>query len=158
MLSRHWRWAETMRTLRHELTHYLLAAHFEKMPPWLNEGLAKFFELGPPYGSAHPGCLRTLANTLRRDNSDILRRIVALPEGVHLSKEQYAQAWALVHFLASDPRWGMGALKQYLKAVDSGVDQVAQFEKSFGRRPEAAHSSWRRHLLKLQGQAEGPVP
>jgi len=151
-LARHARQAETLRTMRHELVHYLLAAHFRRLPPWLNEGLAKFFELGPSYGRPHPGCLRTLDRMNGGERPGSLRRLVALPEGVHLGKRRYAEAWALVHLLVMDPRWGVPALMDYLAAVDSGADQVGQFKASFGCPPEELAPALQEHLRALRGR------
>ena len=36
-------------TLRHELTHYLVAAHFCDVPPWIDEGLSQVMASGPPF-------------------------------------------------------------------------------------------------------------
>ena len=49
-LSRCRRRDETVRLLRHELSHYVIASCFVEIPPWIDEGLAQFFETGPPYG------------------------------------------------------------------------------------------------------------
>lgn len=37
------------KTLRHELTHYLAAAHFCDIPPWIDEGLSQVMAAGPPF-------------------------------------------------------------------------------------------------------------
>ena len=149
-ISRSWRTTETLRYLRHELAHYVLAAHYHKLPPWINEGLAQFFELRGPYGRPHPRHLKTVTRQLRRSEGDILSRLVALPEGVRFDFQDYAQAWGLTHFFLLDPRYGAVAVKDYLAAINSGADAQEQFRKSFGRSPDEMESSWREHLIRLE--------
>ncbi len=150
VLCRSWRTSETLRYLRHELAHYVLTAHFYRVPPWINEGLAQFFELGPPYGRPHPPCLKRLAGQLRGGEGQILSWVVALPEGVRFGEREYAQAWGLTHFLLTQSRYGVTAVRLYLEAVNSGADPVEQFGKIFGRSPHEMESSWREHVLRLK--------
>lgn len=147
-VAQRWRTAETLRYLRHELTHCVVTAYYDKLPPWINEGLAQFFELGPPYDRAHPALLRTLDGQLRDKREEFLSRLVALPEGVQLKLPEYAQAWGLTHLLLTDSRYGVVWVKDYMAAVNSGADSLEQFRKSFGRTPDEMASSLREHLDK----------
>ena len=105
--------AKTYGTIIHEYVHYLIDTNFRKggLPPWLNEGLAEYFEtfeiLDTPNGPAislgkppanHLGLLRT--NKLIQpkeffamDNRS-LHRTGEGPRALF-----YAQAWATVHYL-----------------------------------------------------------
>ena len=156
-VSERWRTAETLRYLRHELTHSVLAAHYAHLPPWIDEGLALFFELGPPYGRPHPARLKALRRQLGGNKEELLSRLVALPEGVHLNSLQYAQAWGLTHFLLTDARYGVGPVKEYLAAVNSGADAREQFPRSFGRSPAEMEPSWREHVVRLYRVAASPA-
>ena len=141
---------DTFRFLRHELTHYVLTAHYPRLPPWINEGLAQFFEPPPPYPQLHPSCLEAVNRWIAQGGAVDLTRLVALPEGVCLQPEDYAQAWAVTYFLLTRSGQGVAQAKHYLAAVNSGADAEAQFSRSFGHSPGAMVHAWRRHLRRLE--------
>lgn len=142
---------ESVELLRHEMTHYVLASHFFDMPPWVDEGLARYFETGPPFGVAKPAELRLLKRALNR-REDTLDGLVAVPAGRPITEAQYAQSWALVHFLAHRPGGGLGDLVRYLRIVRSGAQAADHFEEVFGEPPAAIEPAWRAHVRLL---AEG---
>ena len=148
-LAERWRETETLRYLRHELTHYVVAAQFYDVPPWLDEGLAQFFELGPPYGHVHPDCLSSLKRQLRRDRGEILTPLVLVPSGAPLTRKQYAQSRGLTyHLLTNDPD-GPSRVRAYLERVRADRNAVEQFSETFGRSPEEIEPAWREQLLKM---------
>jgi len=148
-LSRRWRAAETMRYLRHEVTHFVLASQYEELPPWVDEGLATFFEHGAPYDRPHSMYLRSLKRQLRADSEVTLTQLVAVPAGERLEPEQYAQAWGLTHFLLTDFIAGPSLIRRYLEEVRADRDAIAQFRENFGCSPEEVAPSLREHLLEI---------
>ena len=149
-LAERWRETETLRYLRHELTHYVVASYFDDVPPWLGEGLAQFFELGPAYGRMHPDCLKSLKRQLRRDRGEILTPLVLIPVGAPLTRKQYAQAWGLTYYLLKSDPDGVSRVRTYLEEVRADRDAVEQFRETFGRSPEEIEPTWRERLLETR--------
>jgi len=85
--------------LRHEMTHAILHASIPRVPIWLDEGLAKYFEVpkseratGHPYmspvrGSARVGVVPSLDRLTRMEGID------------DMGAREYRDSWAWVHFM-----------------------------------------------------------
>ena len=145
---------KTLRDLRHELTHYVLASHFYDLPPWIDEGLAQFVEAGEPFGQINRPRLSSLVRQLRRKKL-ILEKLVAKAPGTKLSRSEYAQAWGLVFFLMKDKRFGPQRLRAYLKDVRAGRETSA-FIDCLGAHPKAVEQDWRRFILRVR--TDNPPP
>lgn len=137
--------------LRHEMAHYVMASHFGHVPPWTDEGLAFYFESGPPYCGVHKPMLELLAITLRHED-DLLAGLVASPSLEHLGPFEYAQSWALAHFLAHR-QGGMESIAEYLRLARPGPQAVQAFKEAFGQSPEEMEAEWRGHVAKMVRQA-----
>jgi hypothetical protein len=106
--------------VRHESTHALLNAWLPRVPLWLDEGLAEYFEV--------PRERRTSANP----HHDLVRAMVAggqLPrletlESIDnleaMGRDEYRDAWAWVHFMLHGPRPAQEELVRYLADLESG--------------------------------------
>jgi hypothetical protein len=89
--------------LRHEVTHGYLHSAVPNLPLWLDEGLAKYYEV--PQG--HRGLNRSMAEYFKnRPPSKPLRlnlsRLEKIQPDESMTLEDYAEAWAWVHFLLED--------------------------------------------------------
>lgn len=126
---------ETLGDLRHETTHYVLAAHFYDVPPWADEGLAQHFEIGPPTGRPDPARLNLLVRDLDRSPPGMLTRLVSVRAGARLTRREYAQAWGLVSFLMSRSH-GAADMRAYLEHVRADGDPQEQFRLAFGCTPD----------------------
>jgi hypothetical protein len=133
---------ETLGRLRHETTHYVLAAHFYDVPPWADEGLAQYFEIGPPAGRSDPERLRLLVRDLDHAPPGMLTRLVALRVGTRLTRGEYAQAWGLVSFLMSRPQ-GAADMRRYFQQVRADGDPQEQFRDAFGCTPDRMEATFR---------------
>ena len=145
----------TMATARHEATHVIVAGLFGDTPPWLNEGLAEYYESLLVDGQ------RTLVNPQpqwHRAVGDALDAgyPASMAEYMLLDRQQwygvnrrlhYALGWAVVHFLMSSDD-GRRLLAGYLKELadnycsevnrlawleDYGSAGVRDFERDFRR-------------------------
>jgi hypothetical protein len=132
---------KTRARLRHEVTHYVLAAHFCDIPPWADEGLAQYFELGPPPG-ADPERMSLLTSSLAGASPGMLSRLVSVPAGARLTRREYAESWALVSFLMSRSD-GPAALRRYLEQVRAGAGPHRQFRAAFLRSAEEMEADFR---------------
>lgn len=136
---------ETLGLLRHETTHYVLAGHFYDLPPWADEGLAQYFEIGPPTGRPDPVRLKLLVSDLDHAPPGMLRRLVSLRVGARLTRREYAQAWGLVSFLMSRPR-GAAETRRYLQQVRAEGDAQEQFRDAFGCIPDQIEADFRAYV------------
>ena len=138
---------DMMRTVRHEALHQYMDALGFDAPPWLQEGLGEYFELAEvTRGQVVAGQTneRHVA-TLCAEGADL----VPLAQFLHLApagfyadaSQNYAQAWALVHYLQHGGKRlrqqydrllaGLAAGKPSREAVDAvfGAEDLAAFER-----------------------------
>jgi hypothetical protein len=129
-------------TVYHEYVHSLLHANFRVLPSWLDEGMAQFygftrFEGDQMYVGAPPKNLRWMDALYSRTTpllaGFIATRSMYFPRSDEDSRMYYAQAWALTHFLTFGQGMGVGErLKQFVNALQRGVEQKKAFEDTFG--------------------------
>lgn len=106
--------------LRHECTHALLHAALPEVPLWLDEGLAKYFEVPQATRQdAHPyldatrwmvqlGLIPTIEQLETKSDLEEMKDI------------HYRAAWAWVHFMLHGPEEGRTELIRYLADLRSG--------------------------------------
>jgi hypothetical protein len=150
--------SSSTQVFQHELTHWLAAACFTRMPSWLNEGLAGFFEtmrvtpnsvtLGlPPYEFSRGDDSVSLPRATRRDGQSItvvpLNTLPSLDSvfthsGPWISHSRgdttrrYATAWALVHLLLVGAPDLAPVFERYLAELQtSRGDPRAAFARAF---------------------------
>jgi len=129
-------------TVYHEYVHTLLHSNFRVLPSWLDEGMAQFygftrFEGSQMYIGAPPKNLRWMDALYSRTTpliaGFITTRSMYFPRNDEDSRLYYAQAWALTHFLTFGEGMGVGVrLKQFVNALQHGVEQKKAFEDTFG--------------------------
>ncbi|GMR23899.1 MAG: hypothetical protein BMS9Abin37_2375 [Acidobacteriota bacterium] len=137
-------------TLYHEYFHVFARAHFGRLPLWLDEGLAKFWEM------TTIGADRVRIGVPSRRNLKILADEPWLPlpilfavdhgsphyEDTEQSAVFYAQSWALVHFLllGDDTGERQRQLFEYVRAGDRSehpfgdLEALAQNVNAYTRR------------------------
>ena len=140
-LPRQGEWADTLTDLRHELTHYLLVSHFRDLPPWLDEGLARYCENGAPLGTLTTTRQRDAAAALAAATAPDYAALIAVPMSTPLSRAQYDLALGLTWLLVHEPGLGLAAARGYLATAVSGPAGPADFTRAFGV-PVAALPAW----------------
>lgn len=144
-LSENSNYQNTNRTIFHEYTHSLVDNYFgqENVPPWINEGLAEFFEqtiiknkrrviLGNQRFShkklGKEFQLEPLKTFLKVDYADLRK----------LSKDEiedfYAQSWLLIHFIINGSE-GVEAEKSkaFLKSMIQGNSPENAYKEHFNK-------------------------
>ncbi|HEV8060911.1 MAG TPA: DUF1570 domain-containing protein [Gemmataceae bacterium] len=136
-------------TLYHEACHAYVAtfvyAKTDKMPSWLQEGLAQIFESaildGMEFRVGHLDAARVerLRTAGRRgDLPGLLGLLRAGPRQFMANHTQeksatdsyYLSAWALAHYLVFDRELlGSAELDRYVTALEGGADPLAAFEQ-----------------------------
>ena len=100
--------------LRHELTHALLNAVLKRVPLWLDEGLAGFFELPP----GQDGINAQHLDALRRGPfQPDLARLEKFEQVKQMEKPEYREAWAWVHFMLRGDATARKVLLEYLQTL-----------------------------------------
>ena len=89
--------------LRHEVTHGYLHSAVPNLPLWLDEGLAKYYEVPRGRHGLNQPLIELFKNRppskpWKMDWS----RLEKIPPDEEMSLEDYAEAWAWVHFLLED--------------------------------------------------------
>lgn len=115
LLSIYAQWGDRMAVdLRHEVTHGYLHAVVPNIPQWIDEGIAKYYEVS----RGQRGLNRTLLDRLVvRIESEHwrpdMRRLEQLPADYHMSQDDYAESWAWVHWLMESQPRRLEALRRY---------------------------------------------
>lgn len=159
---------QTLRVLQHEGFHQFAVDHISsKMPVWLNEGLAEYFEdglltdKGLRVGFANARRLSSIKAAMKRG------KMVPLDKLLKMSGKQwretligdpdqsellYDQAWSFVYFLSQEKQGKyQKSLVNYMKKVRAGHSSFDELQKSLGVTDfKAFEKNWRLFLLKLR--------
>ena len=110
------RWGDRMADdLRHEVTHAYLHAVVPNMPQWLDEGIAKYYEVPRGQRGLNRPLLDRLAARIEREHwQPNLRRLEQFPATYNMTQDDYAEAWAWVHCLMESRPEALALLRNYL--------------------------------------------
>jgi hypothetical protein len=118
--------------LHHEATHALLHGSLAQVPLWLDEGLAKYFEVPREIranGNPYLPIVQVGARRGEFPRLDILERMRNVAD---MGPREYCSAWAWVHFMLNGPPAAHAELIRYLdelrgtKAAGDLSDRLAQ--------------------------------
>ena len=102
--------------LRHEVTHGYLHAVCARIPLWLDEGLAEYFEVPRGTHGLNRSKVDLLAALLARGQwQPDLERLESIEPTADMTQQQYAEAWAWVHWLLETPIEAHALLPGYLE-------------------------------------------
>jgi hypothetical protein len=109
-------WGDRMADdLRHEVAHGYLHSAVPKVPLWLDEGIAECYEV--PRGSRglnRPHLERLVERIERERWQPDLGRLERLADAREMTQDDYAEAWAWVHFLIESGPERLELLRAYL--------------------------------------------
>jgi Lipopolysaccharide kinase (Kdo/WaaP) family/Protein of unknown function (DUF1570) len=109
--------------LRHEYTHGLLHSAMKRVPLWLDEGLAEYFEIsGPQPGGINREYATKLSVLLAQGWRPNLRRLEMLGDDASMKRSDYQEAWAWVHFMLHGSPETKHVLLSYLKDLRTKPD------------------------------------
>lgn len=105
--------------LRHEYTHGLLHASLTRVPLWLDEGLAEYFEVAPSVpGRINHDHARGLAEMAAHDWRPNLARLDQLSDVSQMQRADYQESWAWVHYLLHESADGRRLLLDHLAQLE----------------------------------------
>ncbi len=106
---------QTADDLRHETTHAYLHAVVPNVPVWLDEGIAKYYEV--PRGRRglnRPLLDRQIARLDHESWRPDLPRLERLAGSEEMTYDDYAESWSWVHFLMESKPERLDLLRGYL--------------------------------------------
>ena len=133
------------RVIQHEGFHqYVDRAISRRIPVWVNEGMAEYFGHGVWTGDSYvvgvipPGRLRSLKSLIKKGQIAPFLEMLEMSYkqwSSNLAGRNYAQAWAMVHFLAhADGERYQGAFNGFITDIaGGGIGWQDAFVRRFGR-------------------------
>ena len=122
--------------LRHETTHAILHSQLPKVPLWLDEGLAEYYEEASDKRIyEHPYLLPTRWEA-RFYRVASLRQLERLEDVTQMDKADYRAAWSWVHFMLHGPRTARQELVDYLADLRGNDDPGSLSERLYAAIPD----------------------
>jgi hypothetical protein len=117
-------WGQSVREdLRHEYTHGLLHSAMKRVPLWLDEGLAEYFEIpGSQPGGINREYATKLSMLLAQGWQPDLKRLENFDDNAAMRRSDYQEAWAWVHFMMHGPPEAKRTLLAYLNDLRTNSD------------------------------------
>ena len=149
----------TWRVMQHEGFHQFAATVIRYgLPPWLNEGLASYFEEAIFTGDGMVSGVVPLRRAQQVAQSLNGGRFVSIPKMMTMSHESwnakleganYDQAWAMVHVLANAEEGKYrGPFLRFLQSLARGSSKEKAWTETFGS-TKGFESKWREFWLTL---------
>jgi hypothetical protein len=108
--------------LRHEVAHGYLHSVVPRIPLWLDEGLAEYFEVPRGLQGINRPHVALLAERLQTPWQPNLRRLEALSSPAEMDQIDYAESWAWVHLLLHGRPEHRELLRGFLRDIkDTGT-------------------------------------
>ncbi len=123
---------------RHECTHAVLDASNVKVPQWLDEGLAEYFETASANPLLHNTHNVAVRSQIRFGQITDLERLERIPSTADMTAKDYRDAWSVVAFLLNSSTQSQVALQTYLQ--DLQKERAAGF---LAHRLKLTVQSWR---------------
>lgn len=129
---------------RHECTHALLHASGIKLPLWLDEGLAEYFEVESTEKASHPTHRHAVASQLRYGQVVQIEDFEQLQNVTSLNPKEYRDAWSIVAFLLNHSDESKQALQAYIEDLRTGAAAGLLSR----RLPAKSRENWRDDYLQ----------
>lgn len=135
-------WGDRMADdLRHEVTHGYLHSVVPNVPLWIDEGIAKYYEAPRGQRGVNRPLLDRLAVRIADEHwQPNLRRLEQFPTLYNMTQDDYAEAWAWVHFLIESRPECLAALRSYFADLrrDGAAGPLSTRLAPIFEHPEAA--------------------
>ena len=139
--------------LRHEVAHGYLHAALGDLPLWLDEGLAEYFEVSRSQHGFNEPHIELLVDLIASEKwHPDLQRLAAIEQFSALTQQDYAEAWAWVHFLLQTTPKHRELLQTYLGELQRDGHAEPLWRRIIKLHIEPAQNLTE-HLLALRGGA-----
>ncbi len=115
--------------LRHETTHALLHSRLRRVPLWLDEGLAEYFEVAAASRSHASPYLAATRRSSWLWQVPSLADLEQLDDTQLMTKPDYRAAWSWIHFLLHGPPAARVVLREYLADLRHIPDPTTLHER-----------------------------
>ncbi|MBN2295320.1 MAG: hypothetical protein JXM70_23015 [Pirellulales bacterium] len=136
--------------VRHECTHALLHANLPMVPLWLDEGLAKYYELTPKERAFGNPLAHKLILPLMIGDGTKLEHLESLGDYKKMTGDDYRDCWAWVHFILHGPPEAHDELVLFLREIELGNNPGLMSKRLAGRMSKPTvrcanhHRAWKR--------------
>ena len=141
---------QMLEDLRHEFTHGVLHASLQTVPLWLDEAVQEYFEVpGPEPGGAHAEHLQELSMADEAGWHPNLFQLELINDFQKLSRRDYAESWAWVHFMLNSTPQAKEVLTTYI----AGLEKTAAPRRLMPSLETAVpdyYASVRNHVVNMQ--------
>jgi hypothetical protein len=160
-LSVYAQWGDRMaEDLRHEVTHGYLHSVVPDIPQWLDEGIAKFYEVPRGQRGLNRALFDRLVVQVEREHwRPNLPRLEQFPPTYNMTLDDYVEAWAWTHMLMESRPERLEALRGYLadlRRQGTAAPLSARLNALLGR-PDEALLEHIRGLAKPSPLPPGPA-
>ncbi len=130
--------AQRLHVLAHEFGHALVDRHLERLPVWLDEGLAELLARGGSTSDATDARLGHVRMLAAEPLLPLAELLAATRESAHytqagLAARFYAQAWSLVHYLiVADGGARADRLTTFVALLRRGMTDIEAARAAFG--------------------------
>jgi len=135
--------------LRHEVTHGYLHSVCPRIPLWIDEGLAEYFEVPAGQHGLHRPHMQEIAAARANGWKPNLRRLEELKSAGDMTQIDYAESWAWAHLLLETTPERQQTLHAFLTAV-----QGSDPPDPLSSRLRAVHLDYEQKLLEHLDQLE----
>lgn len=131
--------------IRHECTHALLHSTLPVVPLWLDEGLAEYFELPPRDRASNNPYLKSVVWAVRFGMVSKIEDLEQETDFSKLSRNDYRDSWAWVHFMLHGPAEARHELIQFLADLQAN-SPPGTLSGRLGRRLQNPRSRMAEHF------------
>lgn len=153
------------RTLAHEGFHQFLGYELGlQVPIWLNEGMAQYFETSDVVnGRLRPGLvskakLRSAQYLIRTGRAPALAELIQMDRRTFYANARvaYPTSWAMVYYLLNrdGSSYRSSNFRRYLQDLKMQHNDIASFQRRFGRDSDQWQRDFERYILQLESQVE----
>ena len=107
--------------LRHECTHAILHAALPMVPLWLDEGLAKYYEVPSAQRASGNSYLKDVKFVTRFGLLASIEKLESKDDFSRLSSHDYRDCWAWVHFMLHGPAEARHELIRFLADIQANT-------------------------------------
>jgi hypothetical protein len=154
-LSIYAQWGDRMaEDLRHEVSHGYLHSVVPNVPQWIDEGIAKYFEVPRgQHGLNRPLLYRVVERIEKEHWQPDLRRLEGFPTAYNMTQDDYAESWAWVHFLIESRPNRLELLRGYLGDIRRD-GSTAPISGRLRAMPDGSDKALVEHVKRLSNSAE----
>jgi hypothetical protein len=138
--------------LRHEVTHGYIHSVVPNLPLWLDEGLAEFYEAPRNEQGLNRADLNLIGQRLLNEHwQPDLKRLELLDPTKDMSQNDYAEAWAWVHFLLQPKSKYADVLPNYIADLRRDGVTTSLYERIMATIPDANYAM-AEHIRNLMSE------